>query len=53
MKKYGVEIVQRPKIIAKKIAIDLSSKEGEKIINSLTEKILIRHKKTFHRLSNM
>lgn len=52
MKKYGVEIVDRPKIRPTKI-LDLSGKEGEKIIKSLTEKILIRHEKTFKRLGGM
>lgn len=53
MKNYGVEIVPRPKVTAKKLEIDLSSKDGEKIIKSLTYLILVRHKKTFYRLSNM
>lgn len=52
MKKYGVEIVDRPKIKATKF-LDLSGIEGEKIIKSLTKKILIRHQKAFERLSNM
>ena len=52
MKKYGVEIVDRPKIKATK-TLDLSGQEGEKIIKSLTKKILIRHQKAFERLSNM
>lgn len=52
MKKYGVEIVNRPKIRPTKM-LDLSGKEGEKIIKSLTEKILVRHQKAFERLSNM
>ena len=52
MKKYGVEIVDRPKIRPTKM-LDLSGKEGEKIIKLLTEKILIRHQKAFKRLSNM
>lgn len=52
MKKYGVEIVDRPKIKATKV-LDLSGTEGEKIIKSLTKKILIQHQKAFERLSNM
>ena len=52
MKKYGVEIVDRPKIRPTKL-LDLSGNEGEKIIKLLTEKILIRHQKAFQRLSNM
>jgi hypothetical protein len=52
MKKYGVEIVHRPEIKATKM-LDLSGTEGEKIIKSLTKKILIRHQKAFKRLSNM
>ena len=52
MKKYGVEIVDLPKIKATK-TLDLSGQEGEKIIKLLTEKILIRHQKAFKRLSNM
>lgn len=52
MKKYGVEIVHRPKIKATKF-LDLSGLEGEKIIELLTEKILVRHQKAFKRLSNM
>ena len=52
MKKYGVEIVDRPKITPIK-ELDLTGKEGEKLIRSLTKKILIRHEKTFKRLSDM
>ena len=52
MKKYGVEIVDRPKIRPTKM-LDLSGNEGEKIIKLLTQKILIRHQKAFQRLSNM
>ena len=52
MKKYGVEIVDRPKIKATK-TLDLSGVKGEKIIKSLTEKILIRHEKAFKRLQGM
>jgi hypothetical protein len=52
MKKYGVEIVHRPKVKATKF-LDISGPEGEKIIELLTEKILIRHQKAFKRLSNM
>ena len=52
MKKYGVEIVDRPKIKPIK-ELDLKGKEGEKIIRLLTKKILIRHEKTFKRLSEM
>lgn len=52
MKKYGVEIVDRPKIKPTK-ELDLSGVKGEKIIKSLTEKILIRHEKAFKRLQGM
>ena len=52
MKKYGVEIVDRPKIRPIK-ELDLTGKEGEEIIKLLKKKILIRHEKTFKRLSNM
>ena len=52
MKKYGVEIVDRPKIKPIK-ELDLTGKEGEKLIRSLKKKILIRHEKTFKRLSDM
>ena len=52
MKKYGVEIVDRPKIRPIK-ELDLAGKEGEKLVRLLTKKILIRHEKTFKRLSNM
>ncbi|MEG0619357.1 MAG: acetyltransferase [Bacilli bacterium] len=52
MKKYGVEIVDRPKIRPTK-KLDLSGKNGEEIIKSLTEKILIRHEKTFKSLEGM
>ena len=51
-KKYGVEIVDRPKIRPTK-ELNLKGKEGEKIIRLLTKKILIRHEKTFKRLSEM
>ena len=33
--------------------LNLKGKEGEKIIRLLTKKILIRHEKTFKRLSEM
>ena len=46
MKKYGVEVVDRPKIRPIK-ELDLTGKEGEEIIKLLTKKILIRHEKTF------
>ena len=52
MKKYGVEIVDRPKISPIK-ELDLTGKEGEEIIKLLTKKILIRHEKTFKRLADM
>lgn len=52
MKKYGVEIVHRPKIKATKM-LDLSSKEGELLVRKLTIKILNRHKKTFQRLADL
>jgi hypothetical protein len=52
MKKYGVEIVDRPKFKPIK-EFDLSGVKGEKIIKSLTEKILIRHEKAFKRLQGM
>lgn len=52
MKKYGVEIIPRPKIKPKK-NLDLSGKEGEELIKLLTQVILIRHQKAFKRLSNM
>lgn len=52
MKKYGVEIVHRPKIKATKL-LDLSSSEGEQLIKDLTIKILNRHKKTFQSLADL
>ena len=52
MEKYGVEIVDRPKIRPTK-ELDLIGKEGEKLIRLLKKKILIRHEKTFKRLSDM
>ncbi|WP_336622206.1 acetyltransferase [Acinetobacter sp.] len=52
MKKYGVEIVDRPKIRPTK-ELDLRGKEGEKLVRLLTKKILIRHEKTFKRLADM
>jgi hypothetical protein len=52
MKKYGVEVVDRPKIRPIK-ELDLTGKEGEEIIKLLTKKILIRHEKTFKRLADM
>lgn len=52
MKKYGVKIIPRPKIKAIK-NLDLSGKEGEELIKSLTQVILLRHQKTFKRLSDM
>ena len=52
MRKYGVEIVDRPKIRPIK-ELDLAGKEGEKLVRLLTKKILIRHEKTFKRLSDM
>ena len=52
MKKYGVEIVDRPKIKPIK-ELDLTGSEGEKLVRKQTKKILIRHEKTFKRLSQM
>lgn len=52
MKKYGVEIVDRPKIKATKM-LDLSNKEGELLVRDLTMKILNTHKKTFQRLADL
>ena len=52
MQRYGVEIVDRPKIRPTKM-LDLTGKAGEEIVRSLTKKISIRHEKTFKRLSNM
>ena len=52
MKKYGIEIIDRHKIKPIK-KLDLSGKNGEEIIKLLTEKILIRHEKTFKRLEDM
>ena len=52
MRKYGVEIVERPKIRPTK-ELDLSGKDGEKLVRLLTKKILIRHEKTFKRLADM
>ena len=52
MRKYGVEIVDRPKIKPIK-ELDLTGSEAEKLVRLLTKKILIRHEKTFKRLSQM
>jgi hypothetical protein len=52
MRKYGVEIVDRPKIKPIK-ELDLTGSVGEKLVRLLTKKILIRHEKTFKRLSQM
>ena len=52
MKKYGIESIDRPKIKPIK-KLDLSGKNGDEIIKLLTEKILIRHEKTFKRLDDM
>lgn len=52
MKKYGVKIIPRPKIKVTK-NLDLSGKEGEELIKSLTQVILLRHQKVFKRLSDM
>ena len=52
MKKYGVEIVDRPKIKPIK-ELDLTGKEGEKLVRLLTKKILKNNEKTFKRLSDM
>ena len=52
MKKYGVEIVDRPKIRPIK-ELDLAGKEVEKLVRLLTKKILMRHEKTFKRLADM
>ncbi len=52
MKKYGIDIVHRPKIKATKM-LDLSSKKGELLVRDLTMKILNTHKKTFQRLADL
>ena len=44
MKKYGVEIVDRPKIRPTK-ELNLKGKEGEKNYQITDKKILIRHEK--------
>jgi hypothetical protein len=52
VKKYGVKIVSRPKIKASK-KLDLTCKEGEKIVEYETKLLLIRHKKAFERLADL
>lgn len=52
MRKYGVEIVDLPKIKPKK-ELDLTGNEGEKLVRLLIKKILILHEKTFKKLSDM
>mgnify|MGYP003608340719 FL=1 len=52
IKKYGVKIVPRPKIKPTK-ELDLTGKEGEKIVEYETKLLLIRHKKAFERLADL
>jgi hypothetical protein len=52
MKKYGVEIVDRPKIRPIK-ELDLDRERGRKTCQITDKKILIRHEKTFKRLADM
>lgn len=52
IEKYGVQIVARPKIKAKKV-LDLSGSEGKQIIASETKLTLRSHKKTFDKLADM
>lgn len=52
VKQYGVKIVSRPKIKASK-KLDLTGKEGEKIVEYETKLLLIRHKKAFERLADL
>ena len=52
LKKYGVKIVPRPKIKPSK-ELDLTGKEGEKIVEYETKLILIRHRKAFERLADL
>lgn len=52
LKKYGVKIVPRPKIKPSK-ELDLTGKEGGKIVEYETKLILIRHRKAFERLADL
>ena len=52
VKHYGVKIVPRPKIKPLK-ELDLTGKEGEKIVEYETKLLLIRHKKAFERLADL
>ena len=52
LKKYGVKIVHRRKIKPSK-ELDLTGKEGGKIVEYETKLILIRHRKAFERLADL
>lgn len=51
-KKYGVDIVTRPHIKAKKV-LDLSGESGKQIVCSETKLVLRTHKNTFRKLADM
>lgn len=50
LNKYGVFIVERPKIKATK-KLDLSGGQGQQIICSETKRVLRTHRKTFAKLA--
>ena len=52
IEKYGVPMVERPKIQATK-QLDLSGETGKQIVKSETKLELRTHSKTFKRLADM
>ena len=52
IEKYGVPMVERPKIQATK-QLDLSGETGKQIVKSETKLALRTHSKTFKRLADM
>lgn len=52
LERYGVKIVERPKIAATK-SLDLAGEYGQQIVRSETKLALRTHKQTFKKLADM
>jgi hypothetical protein len=52
LEKYGVKIVERPRIAATK-SLDLAGEYGQQIVRSETKLALRTHKQTFKKLADM
>ncbi|WP_394230529.1 acetyltransferase [Shewanella colwelliana] len=52
LKKYGIDIVERPHVKAKKV-LSLTGCSGKQIVRSETKLVLRTHKNTFRKLADM